>query len=80
MKAYELIGEMDDERQIHAKLPANAPLTYDDVRVIVLLPESQDETEASWMQGVASEWKAELADEREDIYTLQDGEPIDAAR
>ena len=80
MRAYELIGAIDEERQIHAKLPADAPLTHDDVRLLVLLPESGDETEASWMQGIAREWAAELADEREDIYTLQDGEPINEAR
>jgi len=29
---------------------------------------------------VAHEWAAELADEREDLYTLADGDPIDASR
>ena len=80
MRAYELIGEIDEERQIHAKLPANVTPPYDDVRVIVLLPESQDEAETHWAKGVAREWAAELDDVREDIYNLQDGEPIDAAR
>ena len=80
MRAYELIGAIDEERQIHAKLPADAPLTQDDVRLLVLLPESEDETEASWMQGIAREWTAELADEREDIYMLRDGEPIRSSK
>jgi len=51
------------------------------VRVLVLVPEAEeDEASALWMQGIAREWAAELADEREDIYTLEDGEPVDATR
>ncbi len=33
-----------------------------------------------WMAGVSREWEAEWLDPREDIYTLEDGEPVDAAR
>lgn len=40
----------------------------------------RDETELIWMQAIAEEWQEELADPREDIYTLEDGEPIDALR
>lgn len=29
-----------------------------------------------WMQAIAHEWREELADPREDIYTMEDGEPI----
>lgn len=32
------------------------------------------------MRGVAREWRTELADTREDIYTLDDGEPIHAEK
>jgi hypothetical protein len=31
------------------------------------------------MAGVAREWEAELSDPREDLYSLADGEPVDAA-
>lgn len=37
--------------------------------------EPEDESEKSWMQLVAHEWQAELMDEREDIYSLEDGVP-----
>ena len=80
MRAYELVGAIDQDRQLHVKLPENVQLTQDNVRVLVLLPEVQDEPETNWMQSIAAEWATELADEREDIYTRQDGEPIDAAR
>lgn len=53
MKAYELVGQVDSARHLHVRLPADAPLPQDDVRVLVLLPESQGETEAHWAQGVA---------------------------
>jgi hypothetical protein len=48
--------------------------------VLVLVPEAEEDEAGLWMQGVAREWAAELADEREDIYTLEDGEPVDATR
>ena len=37
---------------------------------------AEDEAGAAWELGVANEWSAELSDTREDIYTLNDGEPI----
>jgi hypothetical protein len=40
----------------------------------------EDEAGVSWMRGVAAEWLDELADARQDIYTLQDGRPVDASR
>lgn len=48
------------------------------VRVLVLLPE-EDEVGALWSSGIAKEWAAELTDPRQDIYTLEDGQPVDAA-
>jgi hypothetical protein len=36
----------------------------------------EDEAGTAWASGVAHEWSAELSDTREDIYTLDDGEPI----
>jgi hypothetical protein len=47
------------------------------VRLIVLLP-GEDEAGGFWADGVASEWSAELSDPREDIYTLEDGQLVDA--
>ena len=47
------------------------------VRVIVLAPE-EDEAGAAWAAGVAREWSAELSDPDQDIYTLDDGQPVNA--
>ncbi|HEY5871331.1 MAG TPA: hypothetical protein VI542_38135 [Candidatus Tectomicrobia bacterium] len=50
-----------------------------ELRIIVLISEA-DEADGVWMQGLAREWAAALHDPREDIYTLEDGKPIDAAQ
>jgi hypothetical protein len=47
--------------------------------LIVFLP-GEDEAGTLWANGVASEWSAELSDPREDIYTLADGQPVNASR
>ena len=79
MKALEFVAEVDEQRRLHLavpEIPAQAR-----VRVIVLVPEpGEDDAGLVWAQGIAREWSAELADPREDIYTLEDGEPADAAR
>jgi hypothetical protein len=77
MKAIELIGDIDDQHRLQARVPEELPAGP--VRLIVLLPE-EDESGAAWGPGVASEWLDELRDARQDIYTLQDGQPVNAPR
>ncbi len=77
MKAVELQGEIDDQHRLHADVPQDLPVGS--VRVIVLISE-EDEAGPAWAAGVASEWSAELNDPAQDIYTLSDGQPLDAAR
>jgi hypothetical protein len=77
MKAVELIGEINDKHQLQARVPEMLPPGQ--VRIIVLIPE-EDEAGTAWMQGIAQEWAAELGDPREDLYTLEDGKPVDATR
>lgn len=74
-KTIELIGEVDEQHRLHAEVPAEIPAGR--VRVIVL--PGEDEAGSAWAQGIASEWSAELSDPREDIYTLDDGKPVNAA-
>ena len=38
------------------------------------------ESDTAWAAFIAREWQEELADPREDIYTLEDGEPIETVR
>ena len=77
MKAVELQGEIDDQHRLHADVPQSLPAGS--VRVIVLISE-EDEVGPAWAAGVSSEWSAELNDPGQDIYTLNDGQPLDAAR
>ncbi len=76
MKAVELIGDIDDQHRLRAEVPQDVPAGP--VRLIVLLPE-EHEAGGSWEAGVAHEWSAELKDSRQDIYTIEDGQPVNAA-
>ena len=76
MKAIELVGDIDDQHRLQAQVPKDVPPGQ--VRLIVLLPD-EDEAGAAWAQGVAKAWAAELEDRREDIYTLDDGQALNAA-
>ena len=79
MKAIELVAKVDDHHYLHIALPIS--VSPGKVRVIVLTPEAEeDDAGEYWMNGISHEWEEELLDSRQDIYTLQDGEPIHATR
>jgi hypothetical protein len=77
MKAIELVGDIDDQHNIPVKVPEELPAGP--VRLIVLLPD-EDEAGVAWARGVGREWETVLSDSKQDIYTLDDGQPVDAAR
>ena len=77
MKAIELIGDVDTQHCLKARVPEDLPAGP--VRLLVLLPE-QDGAEEIWMRAVASEWSEDLDDSRQDLYTLEDGQPLDGSR
>ena len=77
MKAIELVGNIDEQHRLRAQVPEGLPAGP--VRLIVLLPE-EDDAGLSWAQGIAREWSDELSDAKQDIYTLDDGRPVDAPR
>ena len=77
MKAIELVGDIDEQHRLQAQVPVDLPAGP--VRLIVLLPE-EDEGGVAWPRGVASEWSDELRDSRQDIYTPEDGQPVNASR
>jgi hypothetical protein len=76
MKAIDLVGNIDDQHQLKANVPAELPTGP--VRLIVFVPEEQDAGSA-WTRAIGREWADELADFREDIYTLDDGQPVNLA-
>ena len=77
MKGIELVGDIDDKHRLNADVPAQAPVGP--VRLIVLVPD-EDEGGIVWPQGVAREWSDEMGDPRQDLYTLDDGQPVNAPR
>lgn len=77
MKAIELLGNVDDEHRLQAQVPEGVPTGP--VRVLVYVPE-EDEAGVAWTRGLAAEWADDLGDPQQDIYTLEDGQPIDAPR
>lgn len=77
MKAIELVGDIDEQHRLQAQVPEELPAGP--VRLIVLLPD-EDEGGAAWVQGVTREWSDGLQDSRQDIYTLEDGQPVNAPR
>ena len=77
MKAVEIQGEIDEQRQLRAQVPQGLPTGS--VRIIVLVAD-EDEAGSSWEAGISSEWSSELNDSAQDIYTLNDGQPLDASR
>ena len=77
MKAIELVGDIDEQHRLQAQVPAGVPAGP--VRLIILLPD-EDEGGVAWQQGIATEWSDQLRDSRQDIYTLEDGQSVNAPR
>jgi hypothetical protein len=77
MKAIELIGHIDEQHRLQAQVPAEVPAGC--VRLIVLLPD-EDDAGIAWAHGVDKEWLDELQDARQDVYTLEDGQAVNAPR
>lgn len=72
------MGDVDERHHLHAEVPEG--VRPGQVRVIVLLPAEEDAVGDGWARAVAAEWSEELEDSRQDLYTLEDGQPVDGAR
>ncbi len=77
MKAIELLGNVDDEHRLQAQVPEGVPAGP--VRVLVYVPE-EDDAGAAWARGLAAEWAEDLSDPHQDVYTLEDGQPVNVPR
>lgn len=77
VKAIALVGNIDERHELRVEVPPE--LSPGEVRVIVLVPE-EDEAGRRWGRGIAGEWAVELEDHRQDIYTIEDGRPVNAPR
>jgi hypothetical protein len=73
MSMIKLSANIDENHQLSATVPLSirpGPVT------VLIIPEmDEDEAGDKWVAGIANEWKDELRDVRQDIYTLADGEP-----
>ena len=77
LKAIEVVGAIDERRQLHldAPLPIAGPSR---VRVIILIPAQDDIDEGEWLRAASLNPAFDfLKDPTEDIYTLEDGKPFD---
>ena len=77
MRAIGIVGEIDDQHKIRAEAPRD--LRPGRVQLIVVRPD-EDEAAAFWPWDVSHAWSDELCDVRQDLYTLADGQPVDASR
>jgi hypothetical protein len=77
IKSIEVVGAIDERHRLRAQVPAEIPAGP--VRLIVLLPD-EDDAGAAWAKGVETEWSDELRDSSQDIYTLEDGQAVNAPR
>jgi len=78
VKTIELQGQVDQHHRLSAQVPAEVP--PGPVKFALLLPAEPDDAEARWGSAVAREWAEDLADTRQDIYTLADGEAVDGTQ
>ena len=79
MKTIRIRGVVDENHQFRATLPPSLPPGPVDVMVVVP-SDTELRRSVDWMSQVAREWKAELSHTEEDIYSHNDGEPVDGTR
>jgi hypothetical protein len=75
MESTGIDGYVDEQHRLFAVVPGSIP--PGPVTVYIAPRVDEDDTGATWMAGIAAQWADELADTRQDIYTLSDGEHID---
>ena len=77
MRTLRVIGQVDEQHRLVAVVPTS--IAVGRVEFTIEVP-SIDEADPAWAEGVAREWTEELANPAEEIYTLDDGEPVDGPR
>jgi hypothetical protein len=79
MATIRVAGEVDSQHRLSAIVPEM--VVPGSVEILVFVrSQGEDDSGLAWASGIANEWNAELSDPREDIYSLNDGEPVDAIR
>jgi hypothetical protein len=75
MDSIAIHGYVDDQHRLSALVPESVP--PGPVTVWVAANAREDDAGDAWMAGISHHWADELADTRQDIYTLDDGEGVD---
>jgi hypothetical protein len=74
MDTVRLHAYIDEHHQLSLKVPGSVP--PGPVTVWIVPNSEEDDAGRSWMNGVIAEWADDLSDVRQDIYTLDDGQPV----
>ena len=74
MHTIKVVGEVGPDHRLVAIVPESVAPGKVEVLVVAT---RHDEDDMQWMAGVAREWHDDLADSRQDIYSLTDGVPVD---
>ena len=81
METIEVIGFVDERHRLSGDVPES--VAPGPVRIQLLVEHSvaaADPADVAWDAAVAGEWAAEWSDPREDIYSQDDGEPVNESR
>jgi hypothetical protein len=76
MNPLTIFGHVDQHHQLSASVPLSVP--PGPVTIMIVPSSPADDAEDDWVSVVQESWTDELSDPRQDIYTLDDGEPLDA--
>ena len=74
MNAIRLSAQVDENHRLSAEVPESIP--PGPVTVLIVPASQEDDAGDAWMIGIAQEWADDLNDPSQDMYTLEDGEPI----
>ncbi|TMQ29027.1 MAG: hypothetical protein E6K70_26260 [Planctomycetota bacterium] len=78
MKTVKLIGKVDEHDRLCLEVPPTVP--PGPVQVVIGFGVTDDDDAGKWAAAVAQSWADDWSDPREDIYTSEDGKPLDAPR
>ncbi len=78
MESIQVQGHVDGEHNLSASVPVSIPPGPVTVLIVPTILVA-DDAEGAWSAGIAREWADDLADARQDIYTLVDGDAYHAS-
>jgi hypothetical protein len=76
MDTVVVTGSVNEKHRLSAEVPDSVPPGPVTILIVPGLP--ADHLEEAWATGISREWASDLGDPRQDIYTLEDGVPVDA--